>query len=430
MGWWKRGRAAIVGAVVFCVAVPARANPEPPGLYDARVTGMGGQAVAFIDNAAAIFHNPAGLDGIDRIGATVAVNNLLVNLRAPFSGPGSEQDSGLQYAPFMFIGGGYRIHPRLVLGIGAYIATGYGGGYDDVARIGTGDPETDFMPEEPVDEQVFLVVGELAIPLSVRINERLQLGLAVRLPYGRLEVSSHQEILPRLYRNAKQSVQGFGRVPGVLIGFQAEPVDGFLLGAVYRSKIRIDMDGTTKVNILGGGRPSVLDTSTEWYVPHMVRLGAAWRGLDDRLLLSAEFRLQFHDEANNDQTFDVKGFDDITAPFDWKNVMLYSVGAEYFAHEKVPLRLGFSLGNAATPSSTLTPFTPPPGWQWAISGGFGVWAGPYRFDLGFSWGSGRPHTVAQNSSEGCQPGVRVKYGCAGTYSVDSYFLGVSATFQP
>ena len=59
--------------------------------------------------------------------------SLLVNLRAPFAGPGTEEESGLIYAPLLFFGAVGRVHERVSLGAGAYVYTGFGS--NGVARV-------------------------------------------------------------------------------------------------------------------------------------------------------------------------------------------------------------------------------------------------------------------------------------------------------
>ena len=89
----RGGVIALAALLALVAARPARANPEPPANYDARVAAMGGAAVATANNPSALFHNPARLDQIERFAITAVATSLLVNLQAPFAGPGTEQES-------------------------------------------------------------------------------------------------------------------------------------------------------------------------------------------------------------------------------------------------------------------------------------------------------------------------------------------------
>ena len=460
----------------------ARANPEPPALYDARIVGMGGTGIAHVLGPAAAVHNPAQLDTVEDFDVNLTATNLFVRFRASFSGAGNEQDSPLIYAPLPFLGGAIRFTDRFTLGMAAYISTGFGGGFSNVERIGVGEPCIDglfdirseadhcFPEDDPQDQNVTLVIGELAIPMSIRILDNFRVGLALRLPYGAQRVSTHQEITGALlnapfyglgYARVNQSVSGFG-TPGVLLGATYDATPTFSLAVAYRSKIRISMSGTTDIALrdsplldnaivrpIVDGLPAIgmlvdglvtdIPTKTDWYVPHMFRVGFAKWLLDRRLLVSAELKVQFHKEANKEQVFRMEGaaanigLAEMRADFDWRNVYLGLFGAEFWATANVPLRVGFTIGNSATPKHTTNAFAPPPGLQVGGYFGSGIRFGKFAVDLGFGYGSGpqyeREALPAGQYYPTCQPGQPVKAGCSGVQAVRSYFLSLGATYR-
>lgn len=451
-----RVSATFLFAAVAFSTVTARANPEPPYAYDARVAGMGGAASASVDNAAALFHNPGQLDQVERFSVTAVLTSLLVNLRAPFAGPGTEQDSGIQYAPLMFLGGVGRVHERVTVGLGAYIYTGFGGGYRTVDCIGYGDdvpcddPTYAGIIEPPQEQQVTLFVAELAVPVQVSVTDWLSLGVALRLPWGRQRVTATQE-LPDANENtldfgrADQEISGFG-IPGILFGASIRPVDGLTIALVYRSKVWVTMDGlTTADNPFGDDRPPLeIDTSTRWYVPHMLRFGIAYRTWHDRLTISGDFKAQFHREANKSQIFELDDplVPDTVAQFNWRNALVGALGLEIYATPRLPLRVGASLARSATNPDTITPFTPPPGIQYGFYGGFGIDVDPIDIDLAAGWGGGRAYHRTETGDlcrdvdgstrtmgRGASRQILASGGCPGTYDVDSWFISFSATYR-
>lgn len=441
-------------AAVALTATTARANPEPPYAYDARVAGMGGAASATVDNAAGLFHNPGQLDQIERFSVTAVITSLLVNLRAPFAGPGTEQDSGIQYAPLMFLGGVGRVHERVTVGLGAYIYTGFGGGYRTVDCIGYGtdvpcdDPDYPGIIEPPQEQQVTLFVAELAVPVQVTVTEWLSLGVALRLPWGRQRVTATQE-LPDANENtltfgrADQEIAGFG-IPGILFGASIRPVEGLNLALVYRSKVWVDMDGTTTADNPLGGDPLEIPTSTTWYVPHMLRFGVSYTTWEDRLTIAGDFKIQFHEEANESQVFELDSpiAPNTVAQFNWRNALVGALGVEVYATPRLPLRLGASLARSATNPDTITPFTPPPGIQYGFYGGFGIDVDPIDIDLAAGWGGGKAYRRTETGDlcrdvdgptrtmgRGPNRQILASGGCPGTYDVDSWFISFSATYR-
>ncbi|HJL32602.1 MAG TPA: hypothetical protein RMI62_26175 [Polyangiaceae bacterium LLY-WYZ-15_(1-7)] len=449
----RGGVIALAALLALVAARPARANPEPPANYDALVAAMGGAAVATANNPSALFHNPARLDQIERFAITAVATSLLVNLQAPFAGPGTEQESGLIYAPLLFLGGAGRVHERVVVGAGAYVYTGFGGGFRNVDCIANGDPvdceapDSPYRIDPPADQEVTLFVAEFAIPVQVKVHERVSLGVTLRLPWGRQDVRAHQDInnsnpdTPFLGQ-AEQTLSGFG-IPGVLLGVNVEPIDGLHIGLAYRSKVWVNLDGTTTTPpLVPGADPLLVDTSTRWDVPHMLRLGVAYTTWRDRLTVTGEFKIQFHDEANEAQVFELDNplAPDTRAEFRWKNVYFGNLAAELWALPRWPIRLGVTLARSASEPETLTPFSPPPGIQYGMYGGFGVLAGPLQVDMAFGWGGGPAYTRTENGAlcvdadertegVGARRTLTAQGGCAGTYDVDSWFLSLSATFR-
>lgn len=444
----RLGLGALVMTVILAAgafgAPKAKANPEPLATYDGRVAGMAGLAVATVDSPAALYHNPARLDQIERFAMTVVVTSLLVNLRAPFAGPGTEQDSGLIYAPLGFVGGAARLHERIVVGGGVYVYTGFGGGFEGVPCVGYGNCGENSnhdgvdMPM-PTQENVNLFVAEIAVPVQVTlIEDKLSLGVSFRLPWGRQSVASSQEVPFTGWGTADQNVSGFG-TPGVLVGITGSPVPGLVLGAAYRSPVTVRMTGTTRVGMADVG------TTTRWKVPHMVRAGAAYTFWNNRATVAIEGRIQFHESSNDQQVFELDNpiFPDTVANFKWKNVYMGGIGGELYVSPRVPLRIGATIANSASTEETMTPFTPPFGIQYSLFGGAGVRFGAIDLDFAFGWGGGPSATIEDQTTDempyqnDCSPiGQRIRNGqvvapggCAGTYGVDSWFLALSATYR-
>ena len=75
----------------------ADANTEP-SLYDAHSVGMGGTGIGWLQGPAAIYINPAGLQGIDRFSGTFSFATIIAELSAPVGGPDDVISTG--FTPF------------------------------------------------------------------------------------------------------------------------------------------------------------------------------------------------------------------------------------------------------------------------------------------------------------------------------------------
>lgn len=449
----------LAALVVLAFVSEARANPEPTATYDGRVVGMGGTAVAHIDNAPAIVHNPAGLGQIRRSTFTLASAVLMVRYNAPFAGPGSEQDSPPLIAPVPFIGGGARLSDRLTLGGAFYITTGFGGTFRDIRRIDDYTPRTP-CPNAPIgtsctpggettsgvvtqstDEQVIrLFVAEVAATLAYEITDDVRVGVSLRLPWAQQSALAMQEVRAGQWGTVDQSVRGFG-LPSVTLGTQWDVSEDFSIGLMYRARASARMKGSNQLRILGDADEIVsINASTEWVTPHMFRVGATGRLVDGRLVLSGEFRAQFHRSVNQRQSFDLtnedlqavldgSGLNPFVAPFEWQNVYYPTLGMEYQVADHWWVRIGGSAGITATPPRTASPFAPPPGISYAYTLGVGGEFGRWRVDLGYQQAINGPYTVRQRDAINCRNDAQQKSGCDGTYQIDAYTFGLSLGFN-
>lgn len=454
---------SLVALVIATVSSRARANPEPTALYEGRHAAMGGAAVAFADNVAAIFHNPAGLSRIERASFNVTTSLLYVRYRVPFAGAGSEINSPPIFGPPPFIGGAGRINRRVVVGGAVYFATAFGGRFTNIPRLDDHIPRTpcsnapigqvtdctnQSLPDvvntrttQSISNQsVTLFIVEAAAAIGVQVLPNLHVGLSLRLPWAQQSTTSDQEVLGDTWRGVNQTVQGFG-VPSGLFGVQWDVSRNVTLGAVYRMRADISMSGQTLTNIgydVQGSGPNVVNATTQWRTPHMFRVGVAWRLLQQRLLLTAEFRAQFHARVNIEQKFSLSddanltqsvGLTEIRAPFNWYNVFYPTVGAQYQIADNWWARFGASVGRSATPVTTLSQFTPPPGVQYSLSAGLGARFGRWTIDAAYQMATGPSTVVTQRNAVNCSRDAAQKSGCDGTYSLDAHSMILSATYN-
>jgi long-subunit fatty acid transport protein len=433
-------RAAAFALVLVTLPRVASANTEPTA-NDARVVGIGGAAMAYLHNPASIYINPAGLAQLEgQFELTLSSSLLFVDAFAPIEGEDAENHTGYRPAPLPYFGLAARVHERVVVGLGVYIATGFGSEFpgitqvayleDNVARV------QDFMME--VDQSVTFFEGEVALTVGAQLHDMVDLGFALRLPFAKQTASLVEEALPGSWTTVRQNVGGVG-TPGILFGLTLHPLENLDLSVAYRSKVKIPMDGTIDTGPLSiGGLPPIdlmpIPTSTVFYIAHKVRAGFALHLLDDRLMIAGDAYIQLHKEANRSQIFVNEGlaallpaFAELEAPFHWKNVYGGALGMEGSVSDHFLLRFGGSMSNSATTNRGAQYFTPPDSLLYSLSMGAGASYDRWDLDLGFqfSWGRGR---IPVNTTY-CQAGEPVKVGCPGAYGVTSIFFALSFTVR-
>lgn len=261
------------------------ANPEAPGMYDARNLGMGGAGVAHINSPAAALHNPANLATIKKTQHQGHATALIVNFEGSFSGAGNEQESGWNPVALPFVGFSTSISENIVVGSAFYLALGFGGGFQDVKQYGTGEPCTkditdiftspktggfildtskannDYCIDEGRDELVELGLLELAIPIAYNVSDKFRIGISLRFPFGLFSQQTSQDIFGAANNpNNPSGTYGLGMAqvssdmfgfgdPGYLVGFTYDIYPFLSVAATYRSEVTVTMEGETNVDL-------------------------------------------------------------------------------------------------------------------------------------------------------------------------------------
>jgi long-subunit fatty acid transport protein len=405
-GMMKRTATCLLAAIMIAAgASDAAANPEYPALYDARSLAMGGTGVAFAEDGAAVFHNPANLAGIDLFAVSLSASPMFAKQSAPLTAPNTETSSARGLAPLFLVGGGVRVSRRIVVGLGAYVRSGGGALYEDV-----GGAE---------EQKLSMSSMELAIPVAIRLTDEINAGLAVRWGYAALDAALVVPDMSGSPMNMEQEVSGFGQVPGVTAGVQYRPISQLRLGLVYRSRMDLGMDGTT--TITPPGSPGLeADTETEFVIAHAFHFGGAYSLLSDKLLVAADVSVRLFGNANETMTFTNEAGGMMTTQenrLGWENVFTAHLGGEYRLSDLVGLRLGYSLSPSATADDAASAFSPPPGVMHGATAGAGVRAGNTEIDAGAMYTFfGADIDETDN-------------GLPGRYEGDLWVIGLSATYR-
>ncbi len=355
--------------MVFSAAISsaALANTELPDPFDARTAGMGVTGAAFVNSAAAAYHNPAAMEAIGHLDVTLAVTPYFNSFTVPLNGANTSVDSEKAVAPLFFAGAAYRLpvlDNRIVVGLAAYPTAGMSAKYDNVQALGG----------EDLNAQIFML--ETILPVSVRIIDGLSVAAALRDTY----VSQTMRTVDPTMGPTEMSLTG-NNILGASVGVHYKVNDMFSAGFSYRSKITVETSGDTKVVAADAD----FTTNSEFAAPHSFRLGAAVSLLDKTLLLAADLKYGMYENSNKTMPVKVKGTPagdtEQQMPMQWKDVIACHLGAEYIVASRFPVRLGYHISNSATPESTASFFTTPPGLLHSIHGGAGVNLSSWNFDL-------------------------------------------------
>ena len=358
----------------------------------------------------------------------------------------------------------------------------------------------DYCPPSPRKESVQLAIMELAFPFSYEVTDNLRLGVALRFPFGSFSQKTSEDITGAFgdpnhpvgsyglgYAQVQSKMWGIGN-PGILLGATYDVTPYFSVAATYRSKVTTTMKGKTQMfldsNILVkeamdqlGGLPvgelatllnsipeigpllaaqtsdtlgsfanriaTDIDSKLSFSIGKEIVLGMALK-VTPNVLFAADWKHLYTADANKnfivnltEPLFEQTGLSSLGQTLNWKDAYLWCFGLEFSLPQNQKFRVGYSVGNSATPATYANAFTPPPAdKQDSYYVGYGFVDGKWNFDFGFNYAK-VDYTIPQPyDSNGnpvdtptCRPGQLVKSGCPGPMGVKQYMVSMSANYK-
>jgi long-subunit fatty acid transport protein len=377
---------AALGLALSAARVARAGGYDTPMLYSARHMGMGGTAIGYVRDPSALFHNPAGLAQIER-GEVIADFSLLVGgiHASPGAAPaGKDIDSETTVAPFFLVGGAYRLHPMITLGVGVYPIASAGATY----KYGNGNFQD--------STELFFLETSPAIAFNPLPN--LRFGVGYRLTYvhlSRYQGDPDSGSVPII--DFKMSGMNF---TGFRAGVEWSALPWLAFGAVFRNTVTTKVTNSHGIALL----TEYTDISTHFKLP--AKLGFGSRVDFDHFRVPASLAVDFEYAFNSQNKGDPLegtpaqgsgGANSVANIFQWKNSQTYRVGLEYrVLHDaaadldRVPLRIGYVFDSQTANATYPTAFGTPPGPTQVLTAGSGYNGGVWQANVAYAYrfGSG------------------------------------------
>jgi long-subunit fatty acid transport protein len=262
------------------------------------------------------------------------------------------------------MGAGYRLSPRVAIGLAAYPSGAAGGEFHYVNSAGV----------RTIDSLSALLV-ELTPGIAVELLPTLRLGLGYRVTFLRFSRISGAEENP-----SKVNVSLFGSdASGVRAGLQWQPLPALRFGVTYRH--RLDMTASADSGTLLGAQAKNIDATLT--VPAKLSLGT--RVDFGRLGLVGDFEYIFNSQNQALQMTALlpsqSSMLSVPFQFKWDDSIVVKAGAEYRLTPSFDARIGYAFDGHATNRHFPSAFTSPPVDAHYATAGVGWRSGASRLDF-------------------------------------------------
>jgi long-subunit fatty acid transport protein len=351
---------------------------DTPMLYSARHMGMGGTAIGYVDDASALFHNPAGLAHTPRLALLADFSLLLARVHASPGLLAEDLDSKLAVAPLGLLGAAYRLTDRITVGVGAYPVASAGATYE-YPLVGA-----------KIENSTRLLFIEASPAVAVNLPGRVRLAAAYRVTYVSLTrfQGDRSAAVPFLDFH----MTGFDWT-GFRVGAQWTALDWLQVGAVYRHKTNTVVKNDAGIAL--GQR--FTDIESSFLLPSKAGLGARADLGDFGIALDGEYLW-----GSQNVGAPLEGLPPAADPamppmrlavpnvFAWSDEITVRAGVEYRllrgqgGAPRLALRAGYVHDGKVTNARYPSAFGTPPGPTHVLTFGAGWNAGPWQVNAAFA----------------------------------------------
>lgn len=335
-------------------------------LIGCRAIAIGGAFAGIADDTSAIFYNPAGL-AFQLQNFAVSINGFNVWPTHEYSdsqGYNLQSKSTFSLPQLFFT---FKASERLTLGFGAYVPYAGGGVEWNDSSLGL---------------QLKSSMGIMSITptLAYQLNEKVSIGFTLNIYRGILEDTRTLENIGTVKTEENGSALSFG------FGLMLKPSEKLRIGLGVRGPAKMKLSGKTTVPIeipVLGAFEANLSSETRFNLPWDFNLGLSYR-LSENFLLSTSVQYTMWSALDNIEktlkNIPLEGDQKTIEPMNFKNILVWSVGAEYWVSPMLALRGGIGMDRWATPEETLD-FSNIDVDKFTLLGGIGYRAGRIQIDF-------------------------------------------------
>lgn len=394
--------------ILICLSLPASglwAGGWNNTLIGCRAIAIGGAFAGIADDTSAIFYNPAGLS-FQQKNIAVSINGFNIWPTHEYSdsrGYNLQSKSTFSLPQVFFT---FKASERLTLGFGAY--TPYAGGGVE-------------WNDSSLGLQLKSTMGIISLTptLAYQVSEKISIGFTLNLYRGIIEDTRTLQNIGTV--KTEENGSGFS----VGFGLMLKPTEKLRIGLSARGPAKMKLSGKTtvpmEIPVLGLFEANFL-SETQFNLPWDFSMGLSYK-LSEKFLLSTNLQYTMWSALDNIEktlkNIPGEGDQKTIEPMNFKNILIWSVGAEYWVSPILALRGGIAVDHWATPEETLD-FLNIDVDKFTLLGGIGYRSGRIQIDFVFVKAMGKEREK-----------VETIFGIPVTerYNLNTTILGLGITFS-
>ena len=410
-------------AVTFILYSIPKAYGSGFAIYtqSASALGQGNAAIAHTYDSTAIFFNPALINKLE--GTQIELGTTLIfpsrKFKSDSSGKTFKTEPDVFYPSTLFIT--HKFNDKISAGLGVFNPFGLATKWPD-------DWEGKYITTNS-EMRTFNINPAVSYQITPKI------AFAAGVDFLLLDATLEKKINLSPFRlpDAGQKFKGDGNGVGYNFGILIEPHKDISIGAAYRSKIKVDLDGDATFDLPAGAPPPIRERfpntngNADLTLPQQVLVGIYYQGFDP---LTFEVALRWEGWSSYDQlkiNLDkpVAGSKTSVTPKDWKDTYSVNLGAKYQLNDSIALLAGYLYGGNPIPDKTFEPGIPDADTQ-IFSFGTDIKYKKFKIDLAYSYQ--KLQSRKKNNSITDPVSGLSDFSANGEYKSYLHMVGVSLTY--
>lgn len=343
-------------------------------LIGCRAIAIGGAFAGIADDVSAIYYNPAGL-AFQNQSLAVSVNGFSVWPTYLYSDSMGKNYQSKSYTTIPQVFVAFKAGERVTLGFGAYVPYAGGG------------VEWDEKDDDLYIKSSMGIVS-LTPTFAYAISDRISLGINFNIYRAFLEDVRNVESVGNVSSDEDGTALALG------LGLMLKPSESLRIGVGIRGPATMKLTGKTTIPLPIPGLgifEANLSSETQFRLPWDFELGFSYR-ISSKFLLSTSAQYTMWTSLDNIKKT-LKNLPEIgdqvtEEPMNFKDILLWRIGAEYWISEFLALRAGIGMDRWATPEETLD-FVNIDVDKFTLLGGIGYRAGRIQIDAVYAYARGK-----------------------------------------
>lgn len=414
-------RALAVMAVVVCLMM-ASSEGLAAGFrlpdQDSAAMGMAGAFTGQADNAAAVWYNPAGmtrLDGTRISGGVIGIYPTLTHENNTVN-PGTTDVSQREIHLPVHLYATHRLDDRIAFGIGINNPFGL---------------STDWSPTSStryVATFSKIVTTEVNPNVAYKLNDELSVAFGIAYVQLRATLEKTTFVVHPIFgplgdHNFRLSGDGDGW------GFNAAALykiaQNVNVGLSYRSRVKIDVDGTA--DLTGGPAATFASGKTSLTLPDLVQLGVSYNA-SDMLTLSADLDYTLWSTFDRIVVTSDNPLFNATDEKQWHDVWCLRIGGQYRLSDQWKLRAGYVYDKTPVGEAYFDTRTPDADRQ-GITIGTGFATGNMTVDLAYMYLRFNKRTINNSLADDDLNPLTPPDPLNGTYKSQAQLAGITVGYK-